>query len=56
MLFAGGEAFEQVRRALNELKAKPSKTGVLTSFVLARQISAEKLVERPPMPKQRRYP
>jgi hypothetical protein len=32
-IFAGGEAFERAREALNDLKAKPRKTGVLTSFV-----------------------
>jgi hypothetical protein len=32
-VFAGGEAFERAREAVNGLKAKPSKTGVLTSFV-----------------------
>jgi len=32
-VFAGGEAFERARDAVNGLKAKPSKTGVLTSFV-----------------------
>jgi len=32
-VFAGGEAFERAREAVNELKAKRSKTGVLTSFV-----------------------
>jgi hypothetical protein len=31
--FAGGEAFERAREAVNSLKAKPSKIGVLTSFV-----------------------
>jgi hypothetical protein len=29
----GGEAFERAREAVNELNAKRSKTGVLTSFV-----------------------
>jgi hypothetical protein len=32
-VFAGGEAFERAREAMNELKAKRSKTEVLTSFV-----------------------
>jgi hypothetical protein len=32
-VFAGGEAFERARQAINQLKAKRSKTGVLTSFV-----------------------
>jgi hypothetical protein len=31
--FAGGEAFERAREAMNKLKAKRSKTGALTSFV-----------------------
>jgi SatD family (SatD) len=31
--FAGGEAFERAREAVNSLKAKPNKAGVLTSFV-----------------------
>jgi hypothetical protein len=31
-VFAGGEAFERVREAINQLKAKRSKTGILTSF------------------------
>jgi hypothetical protein len=32
-LFAGGEAFERAREAVNQLKAKRSKTGIVTSFV-----------------------
>ena len=32
-VFAGGEAFERARAAINQLKAKRSKTGALTSFV-----------------------
>ena len=32
-VFAGGEAFESARAAINQLKAKRRKTGVLTSFV-----------------------
>jgi hypothetical protein len=32
-VYAGGEAFERAREAMNHLKAKRSKTGVLTSFV-----------------------
>jgi hypothetical protein len=32
-VFAGGEAFERAREAMNKLKPKRSKTGVLTSFV-----------------------
>ena len=32
-IFAGGEAFERARAAMNTLKAGRSKTGVLTSFV-----------------------
>ena len=32
-VFAGGEAFERARAAINQLKSKRSKTGVLTSFV-----------------------
>jgi hypothetical protein len=32
-VFAGGEAFERAREAINQLKAKRSKTGILTSFV-----------------------
>jgi hypothetical protein len=43
-VFARGEAFERAREALNEPKAQPSKTGVLTWFVLGRHISVEKLV------------
>jgi len=31
-VYAGGEAFERAREAMNHLKAKRSKTGVLTSF------------------------
>src|SRR3984885_702022 len=32
-VFAGGEAFERAREAIDQLKAKRSKTGILTSFV-----------------------
>src|ERR1700688_1431203 len=32
-VFAGGEAFERAREAINQLKAKRSKTGILTSLV-----------------------
>src|SRR5580693_5115274 len=32
-VFAGGEAFERAREAINKLKPKRSKTGILTSFV-----------------------
>lgn len=32
-VYAGGEAFERAREAMNHLKAKRSKAGVLTSFV-----------------------
>src|ERR1700683_4230378 len=32
-VFAGGEAFERAREGINQLKAKRSKTGILTSFV-----------------------
>ena len=32
-VYGGGEAFERAREAMNQLKAKRSKTGVLTSFV-----------------------
>jgi SatD family (SatD) len=32
-VYAGGEAFERAREAMNHLKAKRSKTGLLTSFV-----------------------
>jgi len=32
-VFAGGEAFERAREALNRLKSKRSKTGGLTSFM-----------------------
>src|SRR5215475_5925370 len=32
-VFAGGEAFERARAAINHMKGKRSKTGVLTSFV-----------------------
>lgn len=31
-VFAGGEAFERAREAVNRLKAKPRKTGILTAF------------------------
>ena len=31
-VFAGGEAFERARAAVNRLKAKPRKTGLLTAF------------------------
>jgi len=31
-LFAGGEAFERAREALNRLKARPRKTKILTAF------------------------
>jgi hypothetical protein len=37
-VFAGGEAFERARAAINQLKAKRSKTGVLTSFVTGNEI------------------
>ncbi len=32
-VFAGGEAFERAREAMDQLKAKRRKTGILTSFV-----------------------
>src|SRR5262249_2183809 len=32
-VFAGGEAFERAREAMNRLKSKSSKNGVLTSFL-----------------------
>ena len=32
-VYAGGEAFERAREAMNQLKTKRSKTGALTSFV-----------------------
>ena len=31
-VYAGGEAFERAREAMNQLKSRPSKTGVRTSF------------------------
>jgi SatD family (SatD) len=37
-IFAGGEAFERARAAMNKLKVKPSKTGVLTSFVTGNEM------------------
>ena len=37
-VFAGGEAFERAREAMNKLKPKRSKTGVLTSFVTGNEI------------------
>jgi hypothetical protein len=37
-VFAGGEAFERAREAMNELKSKRSKTGVLTAFVTANEM------------------
>jgi hypothetical protein len=33
MHLPGSEAFERAREAINQLKAKRSKTGILTSFV-----------------------
>jgi hypothetical protein len=36
-VFAGGEAFERAPEAMNHLRAKRSKTGVLTSFVTGNQ-------------------
>ena len=39
MLFrSGGEAFERAREAMNTLKPKRSKTGVLTSFVTGNEM------------------
>jgi hypothetical protein len=32
-VYAGGEAFERAREAMNQLKSKRNKTGALTSFV-----------------------
>ncbi|MFY9909411.1 MAG: SatD family protein [Candidatus Sulfotelmatobacter sp.] len=37
-IFAGGEAFERAREAINKLKAKRSKAGVLTSFVTGNEM------------------
>ena len=37
-VFAGGEAFERARAAINQLKGKRSKTGVLTSFVTGNEM------------------
>ena len=37
-VFAGGEAFERARAAINQLKSKRSKTGVLTSFVTGNEM------------------
>jgi SatD family (SatD) len=37
-IYAGGEAFERARAAMNKLKVKPSKTGVLTSFVTGNEM------------------
>jgi hypothetical protein len=37
-VFAGGEAFERAREAMNKLKPKRSKTGVLTSFVTGNEM------------------
>ena len=37
-IFAGGEAFERARAAINQLKSKRSKTGVLTSFVTGNEM------------------
>ena len=37
-VFAGGEAFERARAAINQMKAKRSKTGVLTSFVTGNEM------------------
>jgi hypothetical protein len=37
-VFAGGEAFERAREAVNQVKAKSSKTGVLTSFVTGNEM------------------
>lgn len=37
-IFAGGEAFERARDAMNRLKAKRSKTGALTAFVTPNEI------------------
>lgn len=37
-IFAGGEAFERARAAVNQLKSKRRKTGVLTSFVTGNEM------------------
>jgi SatD family (SatD) len=37
-IFAGGEAFERAREAMNKLKAKRSKSGALTSFVTGNEM------------------
>jgi len=37
-VFAGGEAFERAREAMNTLKSKSSKTGVLTSFLTGNEM------------------
>jgi hypothetical protein len=37
-IYAGGEAFERARAAMNKLKVKRSKTGVLTSFVTGNEM------------------
>jgi hypothetical protein len=37
-VFAGGDAFERAREAMNKLKPKRSKTGVLTSFVTGNEM------------------
>jgi len=37
-VFAGGEAFERAREAMNRLKSKRSKTGVLTSFITGNEM------------------
>ena len=37
-IFAGGEAFERARTATERLKARRSKTGVLTSFVTGNEM------------------
>ena len=37
-IFAGGAAFERAREAVNQLKSKRSKTGVLTSFITGNEM------------------
>lgn len=37
-VFAGGEGFERARAAINQLKAKRSKTGLLTSFATGNEM------------------
>ena len=37
-VFAGGEAFERAREAINKVKSKRSKTGFLTSFVTGNEM------------------